>query len=90
MSDTPTQPRPWWVRLSVGRTSTRRAAFSQLTILGLNLSILLAITGIESTSESLFGRIAFAIGLVGMVVNVILALWVWLAVRWVDRNGQWD
>jgi len=27
--------------------------------------------------------------LVGMVLNVILALWMWLAVRWMDRNGQW-
>lgn len=89
MSETPTQPRPWWVQLAVGRTSTRRAAFSQLAILSLNLSILLLITGMESVSESLFGRIAFAVGLAGTVLNLILAIWVWLAVRWVDRNGQW-
>jgi uncharacterized membrane protein len=89
MSETPNQPRPWWVRVAVGRTSTRQAAFSQFAILCLNLAILLAITGVESTSNSLFGKIAFALGLAGMALNVILVLWVWQAVRWVDRNGHW-
>lgn len=89
MSETPTQPRPSWVWLVLGRASTRRTAFSHLAILALNLSLFLGITGVESASESLFGKIAFALGLVGTALGVISILWAWLAVRWVDRNGQW-
>jgi hypothetical protein len=89
MSETPTQQRPWWVRLAVRRISTRRAAFSQLAILALIFCILFVFAGAESASESLFGRIAFGVDLVGMVLIVILALWMWLAVRWMDRNSQW-
>ena len=89
MSKTPTQPRPSWVWLAIGRASTRRAALSHLTILGLNLSLFLGITGVESASQTVLGKIALALGLAGTVFGVISMLWVWLAVRWVDRNGQW-
>lgn len=89
MNETPRQPRPFWVWLAVGRASTRSTALSKFTIRGLNLAILLAITGVESASESLLGKIAFALGLGGMVLNMMVAICVWLAVRWVDRHGEW-
>jgi phage-related holin len=89
MSQTPAQPRPSWVRFAVGRSSARSAAFSQIAFLLLNLVFFVVIAVTESASESQLGKIAFAIGLAGIALNVILAFWVWLAVRWVDRNGQW-
>jgi len=58
--------------------------------MGLSFTILLAMTGLEWGSESVLGRVAVALGLIGMVVQAVAALWVWLAVRWVNRNGQWE
>jgi len=67
---------------------TRKTASSifKSVILLFFVAILLSI----SPSESLLGKIAFGLGLAGMVINLIAALWVWLAVHWVDRNGQWE
>jgi hypothetical protein len=90
MSESPTQLRPRWVRLALGRISTRRVALSQCTALLANLIMLLACIALPlSGSETLFGMIGLGVVLAGMVVDLILILWVWLAVRWVDRHGQW-
>jgi hypothetical protein len=79
MSEAPTQPRPWWVRLAVKRAWKRRSALFQLKFMGLFLLLFLYIT--------LSGNIV--LGLAGMAIEVFITLWLWLAVRWVDRNGQW-
>ncbi len=91
MSKTPTQPRPWWVRFAVGRASTRKTAlFTNFTIMGCNLLLLLfCIIGLLTASEALFGTIALVVALAATASEVILILWTWLAVRWMDRNGQW-
>jgi hypothetical protein len=77
------------VRIAVGRASTRRAAFSQVATLGLICLLALCVAGVESASDSLLGRVAFSAALAAAAVNLVLALWVWRAVRWVDRNGRW-
>jgi hypothetical protein len=89
MSEPPYRPRPAWVRIALGRTLTRRAAFSQIAALGLICLLALCVAGLESASDSLLGRMAFSVALAAAVLNLILALWVGLAVCWVDRNGRW-
>ena len=89
MKESPAKSRPTWVRLAVGRVSTRKATLTQLAIVGSNLAIFLCITAVAWGSESLLGKIAFALGLAGTALVLIRILWVWLAIRWVDRNGQW-
>jgi hypothetical protein len=90
MSEKPSQPPPGWVQLAVGRSLDRRRAQAILTFLGLNFAILLAITGLEWGSESVLGKVAVALGLIGMVLQALAVLWVWFAIRWVNRNGQWE
>jgi hypothetical protein len=58
--------------------------------LALNSAIFLATTGLEWGSESVLGKVAAALGLIGMVLQAVAALWVWLAICWVDRNGPWE
>lgn len=89
MTESPAQLRPRWVRYALGRISTRKSALSQCTVLGLNLALLGCITTPLSETDTVFGKIGFGVALAGIVVNLVLILWVWLAVRWVDRNGQW-
>jgi hypothetical protein len=62
---------------------------AQLAI-ALTFGILLAMTGLEWGSESALGKVAVALGLIGVVLQAVAALWVWLAIRWVNRNGQWE
>jgi len=85
MSEKQSQPAPVWVRLAIDPSLGRRRAYFVLT---LNFAVLLVITGIEWGSESVLGKVAVALGLIGMVFLTVTACWMWLAFRWVDRNGQ--
>ncbi len=90
MSEKPSQPPPRWVRLVLGRSWDRRREQALLMFLGLNFVMLLAMTGLEWGSESVLGKVVFTLGLIGMLLQALVALWLWLAIRWLDRNGQWD
>jgi hypothetical protein len=90
MSETPSQPLPGWVRLAVGRSSARQRAQTHLKFLVLNFLMFLAMTGLEWGSESVLGKVAVTLGLIGMVCQAVALFWVWLDIRWVDRNGQWE
>jgi len=78
------------VQLAVGRTLERRRVQTIWMFLALTFAILLAMTGLEWGSESVLGKVAFVLGLIGMALQGVAALWVWLAIRWVDRNGRWE
>jgi hypothetical protein len=77
------------VRIAVGRASTRRAAFFQLAFVGLLFLLTLCLAGLQPVGESPLGKVVFSLWLTAAVLNLAVALWVWRAIRWVDRNDRW-
>ena len=91
MSKTPTQPFPGGCGLPWGKRQHARLRclpISQSWVCNLPL-LLFCIIGLLTASEALFGTIALVVALAATASEVILILWTWLAVRWMDRNGQW-
>jgi uncharacterized membrane protein len=90
MADSPIAPRPWWVNFFVKpgsrRSAVRTSAFS-ICLLVL-IALLLCSEGLMS--ESVLGRIAFVIGAVMVPFGAVLAIGVFLSLRWLDRNGGWQ
>ena len=84
------EPLPAWVRLAV-RSGTRRQTAVMQAILSLLVAVM-SLGGAASTfgSDSVLGRISFLIQLTAGCVAIVVALLIWLAVRWVDRSGQWE
>jgi hypothetical protein len=85
MRERPTQPRPVLVRAVVGQSSSRRKVQSQLAFLVLISGICLALTTllasrIQVAFVLMWGATAFLAG---------GAIWIGLAMRWIDRNGRW-
>src|SRR5262249_39775600 len=81
--------RPGWVRIIVGARSTRRGTITQICILAILACSGFTIFGIENGRTSRLAHIGAMIGLAGAGVAVIILAWAALAVRWIDRNGQW-
>ncbi len=81
--------RPQWVRL-VMRESMKRSAALPLAGLFVLLTCLgLLAVAIELGSSSFLGALALPVGLTGACICAAGAVWSWLAIRWVDRNGKW-
>ena len=83
-------PRPLWVRWVVRAEMKRTAALALVSMFGLLTAIGLLAAAIESASSSFLGALAVPIGLAGAGLCAAGAVWSWLAVRWVDRNGKWQ
>ncbi len=81
--------RPLWVRLVVGRETKRSGALRQVSGFGILICVGLVTVGGASASSSLLGVLALWFGLVGTCCCAALAVWSWLAVRWVARHGKW-
>lgn len=83
------EPRPLWVRLLVRDGTKRPIALGQVS----GFVILACIGGltaaIESASSTILGALARPGGLAVACLCAAGAVWCWLAVRWVDRNGKW-
>ena len=86
-----TVPRPLWVRLVLGRASTRPEAnrpvviviyFLVLFIIGL---VIYSSFGKPNALESLA---EYVIPIAGAFFAISIP-WLWLAFRWVDRHGAW-
>ncbi len=90
MSKTPNQPRRSWVWLVVRASTIRRKRFSRLAFWGGGvLSVLVWVTVLQFDSDLMFGKNVFDVWLAATVLYVIMLLWFWLVIRWVDRNGLW-
>jgi hypothetical protein len=84
------EPRPLWVRLVMREEMKRSAALVLASIFGLlTFCIALADTLIWSSGSYFLGSLALPLGLVSACLGAAGALWCWLALRWVDRNGKW-
>jgi hypothetical protein len=79
---------PWWARIALRHRLRRKARLlaACFSILGL---ISLTDAAIVSNSESISGRIAFYLQLSAGCLFSAVAIWYWLAIRWVDKKGQW-
>jgi hypothetical protein len=80
------QQYPLWVRMAVRQGTKRSVAmsivFSSIVLVGGTL--------LSAASElGNLGPVALTLGLGGPAVGAACALWSWLALRWVDRNGSW-
>ena len=82
--------RPGWVRWAVGRRSDRPTAIRLLRVQAMNTAVMVLIVALSFSSESLVGRISLVAGLIGVLLLVPLCLWMWRAIRWMDRNGGWN
>jgi hypothetical protein len=67
----------------------RSAALALVSLFGVLAGIGLLVVAIESGSSSFLGTLALPVGLGGACLWATGGLWVWLAVRWVDRNSKW-
>jgi hypothetical protein len=65
--------RPLWVRLRLGRERSRRRAVWGVANLAVMAALCVAAAALWGTAGLL----------------AALALWGWLAVRWVDRHRRW-
>jgi hypothetical protein len=83
------EPRPLWVRVVTREATKRPAAQVQACIFAFIACIGLLTAAIESASTSILGALAMPLGLAGACLGAVGAIWCWLAVRWVDRNGKW-
>jgi hypothetical protein len=89
MADVQKQQRPKWVRLAVPAGTKRQVAKVQIGCIVLITGIGLLVTALGSGSSSFLGAVELPVGLGLAVMGGGAALWSWLAVRWVDRNGKW-
>ena len=90
------KPYPLWVRFAAREGMKRSAAVAQV-----RTYIIVAGGGfcwmfmgllnqyIEPPIQSFLIANGLPIGLTGIVLGVSGALWCWLSMRWVDRNGTW-
>jgi hypothetical protein len=67
----------------------RSTALALVSIFVLLTCCCLLTVAIESASSSVLGAIALPLGITGTCLCGIGAVWCWLAIRWVDRNGKW-
>jgi hypothetical protein len=81
--------RPLWVRLVLRAAMRRSAALLAAGSLFLLAGFDLFAAFIGSGSHSLLGDWGLPVGLASACLSAITAIWCWLAVRWVDRNGRW-
>src|SRR5262245_47214822 len=79
---------PWWVRVSLFGTRGRRDALANfwlfLALVPLGLGI-----GVWLWSQHPTFRVPALIFIIGSVSCAPLFVIYWLAIRWVDRHGQW-
>ncbi len=93
------KPRPLWVRGIAPDGTKRSVAVAQTsTFIGIfGLGLLMVCIGVVKhlsdaivrESGSLFGANKLSIGLTLAFLGAAGAIWSMLAVRWVDRNGNW-
>jgi len=83
------EPRPLWVRMVVRDKMKRPAALVVVGIFVLLACHCLLTVAVESASRFVLGAIALPLGIAGTCLCGIGAVWCWLAIRWVDRNGKW-
>jgi hypothetical protein len=81
--------RPLWVRLVAREGTKRQTALVQLGCLVLLTASGLLTAAVASGSTAILGALALRLGLAEAGLAAALALWFWLAVRWVDRNSKW-
>jgi hypothetical protein len=89
MSDLEQQKlRPRWVRLAVPTGRTRREVVIGTGYVVLQLAICLFVGGILSNSTALLGQVGMVALLFSVCLSAGLLAWIWLAIRWVDRNDK--
>ena len=81
--------RPLWVSLVLRERMKRPAAKTMIGVFGLLFGLAVLTAAVESESSSVLGTLALPIGLAGAGLSAAGAIWSWLALRWVDRNGTW-
>jgi hypothetical protein len=79
---------PWWVRFVVPAGGKRREAFSRHYYIIFQIGLALYILCI-SDHTTLLGRIGFVLLLISLCVSVALIVWIWVAIRWMDRRKLW-
>jgi hypothetical protein len=72
---------PWWVRLSLLGTKSRRALWAW-TWASLALGVVLVVVGLW------INRPFYAV--LGAIGGPWAAAMYWLTVRWIDQHGSWD
>jgi len=91
MSDLePQKSRPRWVRFAVPAGRKRREVFVGTGYVVLQTGICLFVGFILSDSTSLLGRVGLVALLVSVCLSIGLLAWIGFAIRWVDRNGEWN
>jgi hypothetical protein len=83
------QQRPLWVRLMVTESIDRQKAFFQISFFCLIGSLGWIAGSVGAYGESILANIAFGLGLVCGTISLLYAIWIRLAIRWVDRHGKW-
>jgi len=84
------KPRPKWVRIVLREGMKRSAAKTQTVVFLILFFIAISIAaGINWDEASTLGKIAVPLELVFAAFVLVFAIWMWTAVRWVDRNGKW-
>jgi hypothetical protein len=81
--------RPLWVRVAARAGTKRQTVLVQIGLCVLLAGIGLLGAAIESGSNSFLGSLTLPGGLAVASLGAGAALWLWLAVRWVDRNSKW-
>ena len=71
---------PWWVKITISRTGSRRTAWNYFVLCAVlgGLGIALYMAGI--------GFFAPLIAAIGGPIGAVMYL---LAIKWVDRYGEW-
>lgn len=79
---------PWWVRIA-SRHETRGSA-TRLAFLIAIIGLLCLIDAANvSGSTSVLGRTSFYLQLPAGCFFLGAAIWYGMAIRWIDRKGQW-
>lgn len=85
--ESPDRPKPpFWVRWRIDSVIDKRETLVRNTRLLLAVAVLIAAFELPRWIEN--PRMGW-IGLILAALAALTAAWVWLAVRWIDRNGKW-
>lgn len=81
--------RPWWVRQAVPARMPRRAAIvrNYCTLL---CGVVLFVIEVNKDRNGLLSALGLVAQSFALFIWVAITLWIWLAVRWLDRNDKWQ
>jgi hypothetical protein len=92
VTDPPRVPRehwPWWVKVSLIGSSSRRAQWFWAGASAISGAVLLALAATQPRAD-VMEALTTIVFLIAAVLAFVAAAIYWSTIRWMDRHGDWE